>query len=81
MAVLAESGGPRPPLSTRLDLLFDRSEWLIVVPFAMILAGIVLVQGSIAGGQRADPPRQGGLRAADLSDAQPFLPASLIRPC
>jgi hypothetical protein len=55
MAVLAESGGPRPPLSTRLDLLFDRSEWLIVVPFAMILAAIVLVQGSIAVGQRADP--------------------------
>jgi hypothetical protein len=55
MAVLAESGGPRPPLSTRLDLLFDRSEWLIVVPFAMILAAIVLVQGSMADGQRADP--------------------------
>jgi hypothetical protein len=55
MAVLADSGGPRPPLSTRLDLLFDRSEWLIVVPFAMILAAIVLVQGSVAGGERADP--------------------------
>ena len=54
MAVLAESGGPRPPLSTRLDLLFDRSEWLIVVPFAVILAALVLVQGSIAGRERAD---------------------------
>ena len=54
MAVLAESGGPRPPLSTRLDLLFDRSEWLIVVPFAVILAALILVQGSIAGRERAD---------------------------
>ena len=54
MAVLADPGGPRPPLSTRLDLLFDRSEWLIVVPFAVILATIVLPQGSIAGRERAD---------------------------
>jgi hypothetical protein len=54
MAVLADPGGPRPPLSTRLDLLFDRSEWLIVVPFAAILATIVLLQGSIAGRDRAD---------------------------
>ena len=54
MAVLADPGGPRPPLSTRLDLLFDRSEWLIVVPFAVILATIVLLQGSIAGKERAD---------------------------
>jgi hypothetical protein len=54
MAVLAESGGPRPPLSTRLDLLFDRSEWLIVVPFAVILAALILVQGSIAGRERAN---------------------------
>jgi hypothetical protein len=54
MAVLADTGGPRPPLSTRLDLLFDRSEWLIVVPFAVILAAIVLLQGSIAGRERAD---------------------------
>ena len=55
MAVLADPGGPRPPLSTRLDLLFDRSEWLIVVPFAVILATIVFLQGSIAGRERADP--------------------------
>ena len=55
MAVLADPGGPRPPLSTRLDLLFDRSEWLIVVPFAAILATIVLLQGSIAGKERTDP--------------------------
>jgi hypothetical protein len=55
MAVLAESGGPRPPLSTRLDLLFDRSEWLIVVPFAVILVTIVFLQGSIAGRERTDP--------------------------
>jgi hypothetical protein len=54
MAVLAESGGPRPPLSTRLDLLFDRSEWLIVAPFAIILAALILVQGSIAGREQAD---------------------------
>jgi len=53
MAVLADPGGPRPPLSTRLDLLFDRSEWLIVVPFAVILATIVFVQGPIAGRERA----------------------------
>jgi hypothetical protein len=54
MAVLADSGGPRPPLSTRLDLLFDQSEWLIVVPFAVIVAAIILVQGSIASRERAD---------------------------
>jgi hypothetical protein len=56
MAVLADTGGPRPPLSTRLDLLFDRSEWLVLVPFAVILATIVLLQGSVAGRERAESP-------------------------
>lgn len=54
MAVLVDPGGPRAPLSTRLYLLFDRSEWLIVVPFAVILATIVFLQGPIAGRERAD---------------------------
>jgi hypothetical protein len=59
MAVLVDPGGPRPPLSTRLDLLFDRSEWLVLVPFAVILATIVLLQGSVAGRERAES--KGGL--------------------
>jgi len=35
-------------------LPFDRIEWLIVVPFAVILTTIVLLQGPIAGRERPD---------------------------
>ena len=72
MAVLVDPGGPRPPLSTRLDLLFDRSEWLIVVPFAVILATIVFLQGSIAGSERADP------RDTAVCEQRTFLTSNLF---
>jgi hypothetical protein len=54
MAFLTDPGVPCPPSSTQLALLFDRIEWLIVVPFAVILIAIVLLQGSIAGRERTD---------------------------
>jgi len=54
MAFLTDPGVPCPPSSTQLALLFDRIEWLIVVPFAVILIAIVLLQGSIVGKERTD---------------------------
>jgi hypothetical protein len=72
MAVLADRGGPRPPLSTRLYLLFDRSEWLIIVPFAVILTAIVLLQGSIAGRERTDP------RGTAVCEQRTFLTSNLF---
>jgi len=59
MAFLADPGVPCPPSSTRLVLPFDRIEWLIVVPFAVILTTIALLQGSIASGERPDSPGKG----------------------
>jgi hypothetical protein len=56
MAFLADSGMPCPPPSTRRILPFDRIEWLIAVPFAVILATIVLLQGPIVGRERPDSP-------------------------
>jgi hypothetical protein len=53
MAFSADPSVPCPR-SSRLALPFDRIEWLIVVPFAVILATIVLLQGSIAGRERPD---------------------------
>jgi hypothetical protein len=41
MAFLADPGVPCPPSSTRI-------EWLVAVPFAVILAAIVFLQGPIA---------------------------------
>jgi hypothetical protein len=54
MAFLADPGVPRPPLSTRLVLPFDRSDWLIVVVFAAFLAATLSLQGMLANGDRAD---------------------------
>jgi hypothetical protein len=53
MAFSADPGVPYPP-SSRHALPFDRIEWLIVVPFAVILTTIVLLQGSIAERERPD---------------------------
>jgi hypothetical protein len=53
MAFSADPGVPCPP-SSRLALPFDRIEWLIVVPFAVILTTIVLLQGSIVGREQPD---------------------------
>jgi hypothetical protein len=52
MAFLVDSDVPCPPSSTRFALLFDRIEWLVVVPFAVILATIVLLQGPLVGKER-----------------------------
>jgi hypothetical protein len=54
MAFLADPSVPCPPVSTRLALLFDRIEWLIVAPFAVILTAIVLLQGSVGDRERTD---------------------------
>ena len=55
MAVLADPGGPRPPLSTRLFLPFHRSDWLLVVViFAAFLATILSLQGSLVSRERTD---------------------------
>jgi hypothetical protein len=53
MAFSADPGVPCPP-SSRLALPFDQIEWLIVVPLAVILTAIVLLQGPIAGRERPD---------------------------
>jgi hypothetical protein len=54
MAFLADPGVPRPPSSTRLVLPFDRSDWLLVVVFAALLATILSLQGSLASRERTD---------------------------
>ena len=54
MAFLADSGVPRPPSSTRLDLPFNRGDWLLVVAFAVFLATILVLQGSLASQGRSD---------------------------
>ena len=55
MAFLADPGVPRPPLSTRLALPFDRSDWLLViVVFAAFLATILSLQGSPVSRERTD---------------------------
>ncbi len=57
MAFLADPGVPRPPLSTRLVVPFDWSDWLPVV-LAAFLATILLLQGALASRDQSDP---GGL--------------------
>ena len=54
MAFLAEPGDPRPPLSTRFVLPFDRADWLLVVGFAAFLATIFLLQGYLATHDRTE---------------------------
>jgi hypothetical protein len=53
MAFSADPGVPCPP-SSPLALPFDHIEWLIVVPFAVVLTTIVLLQGPIAARERPD---------------------------
>ena len=54
MAFLADPGLPRPPLSMRLALPFDRSDWLLVfVILAVFLAAILPLLGSPASRDRA----------------------------
>jgi hypothetical protein len=53
MAFLADPGVPRPPLSTRLVLPLQRSDWLLVaVIFAAFLAITLSLQGSLVSRER-----------------------------
>jgi hypothetical protein len=73
MAFLADPGVPRPPSSTRLVLPFDRSDWLLVVViFAVFLAAIVSLQGSLATRERAD------LGGTAVCEQRAFAPLSFF---
>jgi hypothetical protein len=72
MAFLADPGVPRPPLSTRLVLPFDRSDWLLVVAFAVFLATILFLQGSLASRERAD------FRDTAVCEQQTFPPLNFF---
>jgi hypothetical protein len=72
MAFLADPGVPRPPLSTRLALPFDRSDWLLVAVFAAFLATILALQGSLVSRGRTD---LGGMA---VCEQRTFPPLSLF---
>ena len=73
MAFLADPGGPRPPLSTRLVLPFHRSDWLLVVViFAAFLATILSLQGSLVSRERT------GLGGTAVCEQRTFPPLGLF---
>ena len=72
MAFLADSGVPRPPSSTRLVLPFDRSDWLLVVVYAVFLTTILSLQGSLAGSEKAD------LGGTAVCEQRTFLPLNFL---